>query len=66
MGTLRLKGETGKKKKKKEIIFKPYSKKEKPKIKYSKNRQEIHDIARKAKEAGMSYGEYVARFGYGS
>jgi hypothetical protein len=65
MGTLRLKGEPYKKKKKKEIVFKPYSKEIKPKIKYSKNRQAIHDIAFKAKQMGISYGEYVARYGDG-
>ena len=66
MGTMRLKGEQPKSKKKKEIVFKPYSKVPRPKIKYSKNRQEIHDIAAKAKKANLSYGEYVARYGDGN
>lgn len=61
--SLKLPGEA-KKKKQKEYVFKPYAKNQ-SKRKYSKNRQGIHDIAKKAREKDMSYGEYVARFGYG-
>lgn len=60
---LKLPGEA-KKKKQKENVFKPYAKNQSKK-KYSKNRQEIHDTARKARGKDMSYGEYVARYGYG-
>lgn len=63
--SLKLPGEAKKRKTQKTYQFKPYSKKPQPKIKYSKNRQEIHDIAAKAKAVNLSYGEYVARYGDG-
>lgn len=59
--SLKLPGETPRKKQK-ERRFKPCSKKPYSRVKMSKNRQEIHDVANKAKEMGMSYGEYVTRF----
>lgn len=63
---LKLPGEAKKRKTQKTHQFRPYSKKPQPKIKYAKNRQEIHDIAAKAKELGISYGEYVARYDNGT
>lgn len=66
MGTMRLQGDRPKKKRRKENVFRPYAKTSQPKIKYSKNRQAIHDIALKAKRMGVSYGEYVARYGDGT
>lgn len=66
MGTLKLKGDRPKNRKRKENVFRPYAKTSQPKIKYSKNRQAIHDIALKAKRMGVSYGEYVARYGDGT
>lgn len=58
---LKLPGEA-KKKKQKEKVFKPYSKNLQSKKVYSKNRQTIRDIAQKAREKDLSYGEYVARY----